>query len=101
MTWLLLVAAVCSVARTDAGVIARSRQNVRAFHREHPCPAGPDAGSKTRCRGYVVDHIVPLCAGGHDGADNYQWQELVASRAKDRSEVALCRWVEKACGRDR
>lgn len=99
MTWLLVAAAaVCSVARTDAGKIARSRENIRAFIRANPCPAGPDKGSKARCRGYVVDHVVPLCAGGHDGADNYQWQELVESRVKDRAEVALCRWVAKACG---
>lgn len=94
---LIATAAVCSVARTESGKIARSRENIRAFHRANPCPAGPDRGSKTRCRGYVVDHILPLCAGGHDGPDNYQWQELAESRRKDKAEVALCAWIARAC----
>src|SRR4051812_44432629 len=61
---LLAVAAVCSVARTDAGKIARSRETIRQFMREVPCPGGVDKGSRKRCRGFVVDHSVPLCAGG-------------------------------------
>jgi hypothetical protein len=36
---------------------------VAQFKREHPCPAGPDAGSTPRCTGHHVHHIVPLMCG--------------------------------------
>jgi hypothetical protein len=39
----------------------------------------------------VVDHIVPLCAGGADRPRNMQWQTIAAARAKDVEERALCR----------
>lgn len=40
--------------------------------------------------GFVVDHVIPLCAGGFDGPSNMQWQALAESKLKDRYEVALC-----------
>ena len=40
--------------------------------------------------GYVVDHIVPLCAGGVDAPSNMQWQSVEAARVKDRQERATC-----------
>src|SRR5436853_590224 len=51
---------------------ARDRAQRQAFMREHPCPST----GKTRgaCRGYVVDHVIPLCAGGADHPSNMQWQ---------------------------
>lgn len=66
----------------------RNRTHVRAFKRLHPCPAtGKPVGS---CPGYVVDHIVPLCAGGPDHLDNMQWQTHEAAKIKDRQERRLC-----------
>lgn len=96
---LLALAAVCSVARTGDGKIARSRDVARSFRHQYPCPDGPDKGSKKHCRNYVVDHILPRCAGGADEPSNMQWQPLAESREKDKAEVALCRWIDKACGR--
>lgn len=95
---LLALAAVCSVARTNDGQIARSRDVARSFRRANPCPDGPDKGSKTRCTGYTVDHVTPLCAGGSDSADNMAWQAMKDAAAKDRAEVALCRWIALECG---
>ena len=40
--------------------------------------------------GYVVDHIVPLCAGGADAPSNMQWQTVDAAKVKDRQERAMC-----------
>lgn len=73
---------------------ARSRSPVRAFIAAVPCPG--TGKTHARCPGYVVDHIVPLCAGGADSPDNMQWQERAESLEKDRAEVALCRWLRKA-----
>ena len=40
--------------------------------------------------GYVVDHIVPLCAGGADAPGNMQWQTYAQSKVKDINEVHMC-----------
>jgi len=40
----------------------RSHAAKAEFQREYPCPAtGSTHGA---CKGYVVDHVQPLCAGG-------------------------------------
>ncbi|SRR6266566_5913681 len=40
--------------------------------------------------GYVVDHLVPLCAGGADAPGNMQWQTVQDAKVKDRQERAEC-----------
>ena len=40
--------------------------------------------------GYVVDHVVPLCAGGADAPGNMQWQTVEEAKVKDRQERAQC-----------
>ena len=73
---------------------ARDRAQVREFRKEHPCPATQRVSGA--CPGFVVDHIIPLCAGGADDPSNMQWQERRESLEKDRTEWALCRWIRKA-----
>ena len=69
--------------------LARSSSARRQFRQQHPCPAtGSTSG---RCPGYVVDHVVPLCAGGPDTPSNMQWQGMAESYRKDGRERALCR----------
>lgn len=41
--------------------------------------------------GYVVDHIIPLCAGGPDTPENMQWQSIEDAKKKDRLERSECR----------
>lgn len=72
-----------------APAATRSPAQRAAFQRANPCPAtqahtGP-------CPGYVVDHIVPLCAGGADEPANMQWQTVAEGKAKDRLEAQECR----------
>lgn len=67
----------------------RDRRQVRAFQRTDPCPStGKPRGP---CPGWIVDHVVPLCAGGADRPVNMQWQTVAAARLKDRGERAVCR----------
>ena len=73
--------------------LARSAAEVRAFKREQPCPATGDTRGK--CPGWIVDHIVPLCAGGADDPSNMQWQTVADAKAKDKQEWALCRHLRK------
>lgn len=66
----------------------RSRAQVRSFIRQHPCPAGPDQGRVTRCRGWEVDHIIPLACCGRDDPSNMQW---LTSRENRLKGAAQCR----------
>lgn len=64
-----------------------------AFERAHPCPAtGRRSGA---CKGYVVDHIRALCAGGLDHPANMQWQTIAEAKAKDRLEAQECRRLRR------
>ena len=60
----------------------RSSQAKSEFVRTHPCPStGKTSGS---CKGYVVDHVVPLESGGVDAPSNMRWQTKAATKAKDK-----------------
>lgn len=80
----------------------RSSTARRHFAKEHPCPvtkvAKPDhcygtVGGKRVA--YVIDHVVPLCAGGADLPTNMQWSRLEISKLKDRVEKATCHCMKK------
>lgn len=73
---------------------ARSQAVRRAFQRAEPCPA--NAQPRGPCPGYVVDHIIPLCAGGADHRVNMQWQPLTESLVKDREERLVCAVLRRA-----
>jgi hypothetical protein len=45
--------------------------------------------------GHVVDHVIPLCAGGPDVVENLQWQRADVALQKDRYEKALCQALKK------
>lgn len=45
--------------------------------------------------GYVIDHIVPLCAGGPDTIANLKWQLKKESYIKDKFERELCAAMKK------
>jgi hypothetical protein len=66
----------------------RNPATVRAFRKTHPCPAtGKTSGA---CPGWVVDHGIPLCAGGPDDPRNLDWQTEEDAKWKDAHERALC-----------
>lgn len=64
------------------GRIPRSREARDQFLRRSGYPHGRP--------GYVVDHIVPLCAGGADASSNMQWQTVEEAKVKDRQERTEC-----------
>lgn len=67
----------------------RSSTAVAAFKRAQPCPATGLA--KGACPGWIVDHVIQLCAGGPDEPANMQWQTVEDAKSKDRDERRLCR----------
>lgn len=77
---------------------ARDRGQVRIFRKNNPCPAtGKTAGP---CRGWVVDHVVPICLGGADAPVNMQWQPYGESLDKDKEERRACALRRRAVSGD-
>ncbi len=69
---------------THAEALTKRSQSAKvAFKHQHPCP---------NCKGYVIDHIVPIACGGADAPSNMQWQTVADAKAKDK-------WERKGCGK--
>jgi hypothetical protein len=77
------------VLALPASATERSRSARASFQRDQPCPA--TGGTHGACKGYVVDHVQPLCAGGADAPSNMQRQSVADGKAKDRTERRQCR----------
>ena len=77
----------------DACPKPRSSKAKTQFAHRHPCPATGIA-SPHRCPGYVLDHRIGMCVGGHDVPGNLRWMTVEAAKAKDKWE---CKpgWQEK------
>ena len=59
------------VIRTPDGKTARSDAVIAAFKKQWACPAtGKHSGA---CKGWAIDHVVPLDCGGIDAVSNMQW----------------------------
>jgi hypothetical protein len=81
------------IKRDINGKIIRSSHTLVEFQHSVPCPlTKKDTGA---CRGYVKDHIIPLCAGGHDAVNNLKWSEHDYSVLRDKQEWELCRELKK------
>lgn len=89
----LAAALIFLAVASSAAAPPRSHTATAAFKKLQPCPAtGQTHGA---CPGYVIDHVVALCAGGSDEPANMQWQTLADAKAKDRLEWAQCRSLRK------
>jgi len=89
LAWTADAAERCVPPRDDTGKILRSRAAIRHYRRLNPCPAtGKVTGA---CRGYVIDHVWPLCACGRDHASNMAWMRDDQAKVKDQWERELCR----------
>lgn len=66
----------------------RSHAARTAFVKSYPCPA--TGLPKLPCKGYIIDHVVPLCAGGEDDPRNMQWQTVKEAKKKDKDERRMC-----------
>lgn len=88
MKTVLLLALAAFSLPADA-CVSRSRAVKLAFVKQHACPA--TGLHKLPCSGYVIDHVVPLCAGGADAVRNMQWQTVADAKKKDLAERRQCR----------
>jgi len=87
-----LICLVIALSSAFAGVVhakqPRDSKAIREFKRENPCPSNSEKRGK--CPGWIVDHIIPLCAGGADMPSNMQWQTRLDAKAKDAEEKRQC-----------
>lgn len=72
----------CDIKRDKHGKIYRDKIVVKHFMKETGYPYGRP--------GYVVDHIIPLCACGKNELSNLQWQSIEEAKKKDKEERKLC-----------
>lgn len=80
--WIVLML-LSTTAALAAQPTPRSQRVVDAFKRLSGYPSGRP--------GFVVDHRIPLCAGGPDTITNMQWEPVVESYTKDTYERRLCK----------
>lgn len=86
------IAALLAWSLAEASNAKRSSTERYRFQRDNPCPAVTVPEPRRRaCPGYVVDHIVPLCAGGEDHRRNMQWLTVEQHREKNAEELKRCR----------
>ena len=57
--------------RGSDGTIKRSAAVIAQFKRIHPCPV--DWKTSGACKGWAIDHVIPLACGGCDAVSNMQW----------------------------
>lgn len=85
----LLMLTLLALASMLASAAERSSAVTYQFRKDNACPA---TGKIQRtCLGYVIDHVVPLCAGGPDTAHNLMWQTRADSYRKDVMERDICK----------
>src|SRR5574343_452129 len=58
-------------ARHENGRIKRSKEVLRDFVAAFPCPATLE--HSTSCKGWQIDHTIPLASGGCDSVANLTW----------------------------
>lgn len=86
---LTLVCIGTGFIQTASAKEPRSTTARTTFVKINPCPA--TGLPKLPCPGYIIDHVIPLCAGGEDYPGNMQWQTIEDAKVKDREERRMCK----------
>ena len=82
---------MASLTATHAAARTKRSQSAKVeFKQQHPCPA--TGAPRGPCKGYVIDHIVPIACHGADALSNMQWQTVADAKAKDK-------WEREECGK--
>ncbi len=90
MQFILLILSLMLTTIHAEALTKRSQSAKVAFKHQHPCPA--TGSPRGPCKGYVIDHIVPIACHGADAPNKMQWQTV--AKAKDK-------WERKGCGKER
>lgn len=87
---LLISLTISGYAGAEALHLTSSRN---AFVKDHPCPGNNQV--TLECKGYHIDYVIPLCAGGPDQPSNMQWMKLHEAKLKLRHDRKKCRGVKE------
>ena len=79
--FLILAGGLTSIAEAR---IKRDHKEIAAFKRENPCPS--TGARRGACKGWIVDHVIPLVCGGQDAVSNMQWQTIEDGETRDKWE---------------
>lgn len=78
----------CGEPKRDVqGRIVRRADVLDAFAKRYPCPATGER--KRSCKGWAIDHVIPLAVGGCDAVGNLQW---LPNRLKSCAKHCKDRW---------
>lgn len=94
MKKLVIAVLISTFGLSAQAVTNRSSVEKRLFQKATICPSSGVAGVQS-CKGHVMDHIIPLCAGGADRAYNMMYQTKAASMLKDKDEIRICAAMRK------
>ncbi len=83
-----IILALVLFAAVPSPIAKRDPKQVSAFRKVNACPSTQKVTGA--CKGWVVDHIIPLCWGGEDKPANMAWEEVRQSYLKDRFEREAC-----------
>ena len=92
-----LLASLCTTVIVCGQVDARQPRSAAAkyqFQKANPCPV--TGARRGKCADHVIDHVIPLCAGGEDTPVNMQWQTIREAKRKDIDEARECRALRKS-----
>ncbi len=89
----IILIAACALSTGASAEYARSKKVLREFVKLRACPA--TGLHRLPCPGWHMDHIIPLCAGGADSAENLQWLTREDHKAKTRIDVRECRRLKQ------
>lgn len=84
--------------RLKDGSIRRRADVLTAFKRIHPCPStGSTIGP---CKGWNLDHVIPLGCGGEDSVSNLQWlpEPMWKEKTKFERKIYCNLPLTGACG---
>ena len=74
--------------------LARSVAEIHKFQATAICPATGKVGVQS-CKGYKIDHGIPICMGGADKAYNMRYQDTATAALKDADEKRICASMRK------
>jgi len=80
----LVMLAAATMAFPSYATTQRDPAVRKDFQRTHPCPSNHETSGP--CPGWVVDHIVPLCAGGADR----EHAVAVEARGQGKGQARAC-----------
>ena len=97
-----VIATVAAATSVVAAPPSKERRTLRTltpraeFVQLNPCPANGRAVAA--CPGYIIEHAIPLCAGGRDTADNLVWRRASDARRREAVEQRYCGCVRNPPG---